>query len=89
MKDCKTDNWTDREARAGQPRPNHQAGGFQLSLDLLDTLEWCHIAEVLQDAAVPDELQAHIMEWHRDITYHLEIQGQHVEIAASNRKPKT
>ena len=48
-----------------------------------DTLEWCHIADALQDAAVPDDLQAHIMEWHHDIQYHLEIQGQHVEISAS------
>ena len=86
MKDCQPDNWTVREARAGLPRPQHQAGGFQLSLDLsaaFDTLEWCHIAEALQDAAVPDALQAHIMEWHRDIKYYLEIQGQRVEIAAS------
>ena len=82
---CKPDNWTVREARAGHLRPHQQAGGL-LSLDLsaaFDTLEWCHIAEALQDAAVPEELQMHIMAWHHDIKYHLDIQGRRVEISAS------
>ena len=86
MQECQPNRWTVREARAGLPRPLHQVGGLQLSLDLsaaFDTLEWCHIADALRDADIPMELQAHIMEWHRNIKYHLEIQGQHIEIAAS------
>ena len=86
MQKCQPNRWTVREARVGLPRPLHQVGGLQLSLDLsaaFDTLEWCHIADALRDADIPMELQAHIMEWHRNIKYHLEIQGQHIEIAAS------
>ena len=86
MQECQPNRWTVRQARAGLPRPLHQVGGLQLSLDLsaaFDTLEWCHIADALRDADIPTELQAHIKEWHRNIKYHLEIQGQHVEIAAS------
>ena len=46
MMDCQPDSWA-----------VSQVGGFQLSLDLsaaFDTLEWCHIAEALQDAGVPE-----------------------------------
>ena len=73
MQECQPNRWTVREARAGLPRPLHQVGGLQLSLDLsaaFDTLEWCHIAEALRDVDIPEELQAHVMEWHRDVKYH-------------------
>ena len=83
---CHSDGWTVREARAGLARPKQQAGGLQVSLDLsaaFDSLEWQHIATALADADVPSELHGQILEWHRGITYHLQIQGQSLEIAAS------
>ena len=83
---CHSDGWTVREARAGLARPKQQAGGLQVSLDLsaaFDSLEWQHIATALADADVPSDLYGQILEWHRGITYHLHIQGQSLEIAAS------
>ena len=83
---CHSDGWTVREARAGLTRPKQQAGGLQVSLDLsaaFDSLEWQHIATALADADVPSDLYGQILEWHRGITYHLHIQGQSLEIAAS------
>ena len=38
---------------------------------------------MLADADVPGELQEHILEWHRGIKYHLQVQGQSLEILAS------
>ncbi|CAE7772472.1 pol [Symbiodinium sp. CCMP2592] len=83
---CMSADWTTREARAGIPKPQATAGGLQLSLDLssaFDHMEWIHIATALDDASVPLELQAHVLEWYRDIKYVLTVQGQTVDISAS------
>ncbi|CAE7266424.1 pol [Symbiodinium sp. CCMP2592] len=83
---CMSADWTTREARAGIPKPPATAGGLQLSLDLssaFDHMEWIHIATALDDASVPLELQAHVLEWYRDIKYVLTVQGQTVDISAS------
>ncbi|CAE7307131.1 unnamed protein product [Symbiodinium sp. CCMP2592] len=64
----------------------HMSLSLQLSPDLssaFDHMEWAHIAVALEDASVPSELQAQVLEWYRDIKYVLTIQGQTVDISAS------
>ena len=75
-----------REARVRASRPIDQAGGIQPSLDLssaFDLIEWVHLAEAMDDANVPAELQAHVLEWYRDLRYIFTIQGHYGEVEAS------